>query len=228
MVEELDAEECSGITEALGHFGVVIGWMCVAGWMIVCNDDLRRRMNDGAFKYLSWMNEALRECSDGHDFSLDFLISGIEIEYDKMLFLEKTDIGTPPPNIFCCQKKECFFVAENPSSEFEAGDHFASFCRTDAEVGAELFGTDSGESFSAIVPQKPLANFDGAVSARSCTKNNGKQFRGAHFSGSVSNEFLARPINGGKINYFGHRVFLRAFLKSLFSGKNYSPERMFL
>lgn len=202
MIEKLDAKECSGLAKAASYLGVMVGRTRIAGGMIVSDDDLRRRVNDRTFEYFSRMNEALGQCSDGDDLALNFLIPGVEVKHDEMFFFEESDIGTSLPNIFRRKEKKRFFVSENPSSEFETSDDFAGFCGTDAEVVAEFFDADGGKSFSAIASQKTLTDLNGTVSARSRAKNDRKEFRGAHFSGSVSNELFARSIDRGKIGNF--------------------------
>lgn len=88
MIQEFDAEERAGISESPRYVGVVVGWVGIAGRMIVGNYHLRCRVNDGAFEHFSRVYQALGQCANGDGFALDFLISGVEVEHNKVLFLE--------------------------------------------------------------------------------------------------------------------------------------------
>lgn len=88
VIQEFDAEERAGISEPLRYIGVVIGWVGVAGGVIVGNYHLCRRVNNGAFEYFSRVYQALGERADGDGFTLDFLVSGVEVEHNEVFFLK--------------------------------------------------------------------------------------------------------------------------------------------
>jgi hypothetical protein len=78
MIMKRDVQNASGFRDRAGHLAILAtgGW--IARWMIVGDDQARRRARQGGLEDLSWMNDRRVERAYGDHYLPDELVAGVE------------------------------------------------------------------------------------------------------------------------------------------------------
>src|ERR1051326_568858 len=95
MVEHADAEQLTGLDEALGDWKILVAWLGVAGRVVVNQHDRGRRGEDGGFEHLARMNHRRVQAANGDGLLGHNLVAGIQEQDEKVLALFPMEL---PPN----------------------------------------------------------------------------------------------------------------------------------
>src|SRR5659263_539980 len=78
MVENLNAHYLPGFYQLLCNIDIFPTWRGIAGWLIVCNNNVCCRLDQSGAKHFSWVDNVCVERTYGYGIFPDHLVLGIQ------------------------------------------------------------------------------------------------------------------------------------------------------